>query len=71
MCIYVCEHVSVIVYLWRSEDHLRKQVFFSTLWSLGIELRLSGLSKVPSPAEPSHWPRLCVVMFNVPLKVNL
>lgn len=36
--------ISVLAYLWRSEDNLEDNlVFSSTLWVLGIQLGLSGL----------------------------
>ena len=42
ICVCVC--VCVCVYIWRLEDNLRESGFLpSTMWVLGIELRLSDL----------------------------
>lgn len=69
VCMYVCAHARVcaIVHMWRSEDNCGSQFSPSTVWILGIELRLPALAASPTTSQAMLLVQeliLIVALFN-------
>lgn len=53
VCVYVCVHMCTMVHVWKSEDNCGSQLSSSTMWILGMELRLSRLGSKHQLCLPS------------------